>query len=67
MVTSNVSVGDFIARIGKVSRPDDNTQFGQYGETEKNRNKVEMLKFFANYEMTTSNNRGNMPDPQCTS
>ena len=48
-------VGDFNARVGKASRPDD--IIGQYGEGNKNTNGVEMLKFLESNEVKTLNDR----------
>lgn len=41
-------VGDFNSRFGKVGQLDDIA--GQYGEEKRNMVRVEMLKFFKNYE-----------------
>ena len=48
-------VGDFNARVGKASRPDD--IIGQYGEGKKNTNGVEMLEFLESNDMKTLNDR----------
>ena len=57
-------VGDFNARVGKASRPDD--IIGQYGEGEKNTNGVEMLNFLESNEMKTLNDRSSRSEAQWT-
>ena len=57
-------VGDYNARVGKASRPDD--IIGQYGEGKKNTNGVEMRKFLESNEMKTLNDRSPRPEAQWT-
>ena len=57
-------VGDFNARVGKASRPDD--IIGQYGEGKKNTNGVEMCKFLESNELKTLNDRSPRPEAQWT-